>query len=91
MFGKRGTLYVMDYETLLLASPTDDPKLPRTRELKVENPGEWMVMWGHFIDCLRKGATPLTNGPESKKAVELVAAIYRSLESGAPAPLPAAR
>ncbi len=91
VFGKRGTLYVMDYETLLLASPTDDPKLPRTRELKVENPGEWVVMWGHFIDCLRKGATPLTNGPESKKAVELVAAIYRSLESGAPAPLPAAR
>ena len=47
-------------------------------------------MWGHFIDCLRSVATPLTNGPESKKAVELVAAIYRSLDSGAPAALPAA-
>ena len=44
-------------------------------------------MWEHFIDCLRTGATPLTNGAESKKAVELVAAIYRSLESGAPVPL----
>ena len=26
VFGKQGTLYVMDYETLLLASPTDDPR-----------------------------------------------------------------
>ena len=87
VFGKRGSLYVMDYETLILASPSTDPALPHTRELKVDNPGEWVVMWGHFIDCLRTGAVPLTNGPESKKAVELVAAIYRSLESGAPVPL----
>ena len=87
VFGKRGSLYVMDYETLILAAPSDDPALPHTRELKVDNPGEWVVMWGHFIDCLRTGAVPLTNGPESKKAVELVAAIYRSLESGAPVPL----
>ena len=90
VFGKQGTLYVMDYETLLLASPTADPRGPRMEEITVENPGEWVVMWGHFIDCLRTGATPLTNGPESKKAVQLVAAIYRSLESGAPVPLPAA-
>ena len=47
-------------------------------------------MWGHFIDCLRTGATPLSSGPESKKAVELVAAIYRSLDTGAPVPLPVA-
>ena len=87
VFGKRGTLYVMDYETLILASPTDDPALPRTREIKVDNPGEWVVMWGHFIDCLRTGSVPLTNGPESKKAVELVAAIHRSLDSGTPVPL----
>lgn len=84
VFGTRASLYVMDDETLILASPTDDPRAPRTRELKVDNPGEWVVMWGHFIDCLRSGATPLTNGPESTKAVELVAAIYRSLDSGAP-------
>ena len=29
VFGKQGTLYVMDYETLLLASPTDDPTAER--------------------------------------------------------------
>ena len=90
LFGTRGTLYVMDYETLLLASPTDDPTVPRTQELKVQNTGEWVAMWGHFIDCLRTGATPLSNGPEAKKAVELVAAIYRSLATGAPVRLPPA-
>ena len=88
VFGKRGSLYVMDHETLVLASPTDDPRAPRTRELKVNNPGEWVVMWGHFIDCLRTEATPLSNGPESKKAVDLVAAIYRSLDTGKPVALP---
>ncbi|MDE0221700.1 MAG: hypothetical protein OXJ90_20700 [Spirochaetaceae bacterium] len=89
MFGKRASLYVMDHETLVLASPTDDPRAPRTQELKVDNPGEWVVLWGHFIDCLRSSATALTDGPESKKAVELVAAIYRSLDTGAPVALPA--
>ena len=87
VFGKRATLYVMDHETLLLAHPTDDPRVPRLEEIPVEDRGDWVVMWEHFIECLRTGATPLTNGPESKKAVELVAAIYRSLESGAPVPL----
>ena len=42
-------------------------------------------------DCLRTGATPLSNGPESKKAVELVVAIYRRLDSGAAVPLPKAK
>ena len=56
----------------------------------MQNTGEWVAMWGHFIDCLRTGATPLSNGPEAKKAVQLVAAIYRSLATGAPVRLPPA-
>ena len=56
LFGTRGTLYVMDYETLVLASPTDDPTAPRTQELKVQNTGEWVAMWGalHRLPAYRR-------------------------------------
>ena len=88
LFGKAGTLYVMDYETITLFYPTDNPKEPRREQVQVEHVSEWVHMWRHFIDCVRSGTQPVSHRREAKKAVELVAAVYRSLETGAPVALP---
>jgi len=47
-------------------------------------------MWEHFADCVEKKLTPLTSGPDGRKSLELVLAIYRSAETGKPVRLPLA-
>ena len=88
VFGKDGTLYVMDDQTLALSYRVEEGD-PQIEEVKVGQLAfHAPYMWEHFIDCVRTGKTPLTNGYESRIAVELVHAIYQSIETGAPVPLP---
>ncbi len=44
----------------------------------------------HFAQAVRRGEQPDTSGPEARKSLELVLAIYRSARSGAPVTLPLA-
>jgi predicted dehydrogenase len=41
-----------------------------------------------FLDALEAGKSPLTDGPEARKAVEIILAIYRSAREGKPVALP---
>ena len=40
------------------------------------------------LTAIKKGKPPLVNGPEGRKAVELILAIYKSAETGKPVKLP---
>lgn len=42
----------------------------------------------HFIQCLRSGEEPLTSGRRQRRALEVVLAAYRSMETGQPVLLP---
>ncbi len=44
--------------------------------------------FAHFRDCVSTGKTPLTNGVEAAKSVELAVAAYRSAETGKVVTLP---
>lgn len=40
------------------------------------------MYYQHVVDCLRKGATQTVDGNEGRKSVELINAIYESVETG---------
>jgi UDP-N-acetyl-2-amino-2-deoxyglucuronate dehydrogenase len=42
------------------------------------------------VNAIRKGTTPLIDGPEGRRAVEIILAIYKSAETGRAVPLPLA-
>jgi len=48
---------------------------------------EYETMYAHFADCIRTGQTPLTSAREARRSLELVLAIYRSIETRRPAKL----
>jgi predicted dehydrogenase len=49
-----------------------------------------MLQFQDVIAAIRKGKQPLIDGPEGRKAVELILAIYKSAETGKPVKLPLA-
>jgi predicted dehydrogenase len=93
VFGKRGTLYLEDGETLILTHP-DQPereiqrKTPGTDPVEVKAEPVVPSMWEHFAECIRSRKQPLTSGEQGRRALELVEAIYRSVDSGKPIRLP---
>ena len=46
------------------------------------------ALFADFIDALENNREPLTNGAESKKALEIILAIYKSQKDGKPVDLP---
>lgn len=50
------------------------PKVDQTEALEIE--------CRHFIDCIQKGARPITDGYAGLQVVELLEAAQRSLERG---------
>ena len=42
------------------------------------------------LSAMKKGTKPLIDGPEGRRAVELILAIYKSAETGKPVKLPLA-
>ena len=86
LFGREGCLY---FDGAIHLSSL--PGSAHGRDLSVvpeDPPGE--SMWEHFADCVEKRLTPLTSGPDGRKTLELVLAIYRSAETGKPVRLPLA-
>ena len=51
-------------------------------EVPAGNP--FVHLWAHFEACLRSGEAPLTSGADALWTQKLIAAIYRSMESGRP-------
>ena len=49
-----------------------------------------MLQFQDVLAAIKKGTQPLVDGPEGRKAVELILAIYKSAESGKPVKLPLA-
>jgi UDP-N-acetyl-2-amino-2-deoxyglucuronate dehydrogenase len=49
-----------------------------------------MLQFQDVLTAIKKGTQPLVDGPEGRKAVELILAIYKSAESGKPVKLPLA-
>jgi predicted dehydrogenase len=49
-----------------------------------------MLQFQDVLAAIKKGKQPLIDGPEGRKAVELILAIYKSAESGKPVKLPLA-
>ncbi len=58
-----------------------DPAAGVTGKLHVPN-------FEDFLSAIDKGREPLLSGPESRKSVEIILAIYRSAETGKPVDLP---
>ena len=49
-----------------------------------------MLQFQDVLNAIKKGTQPLIDGPEGRRAVELILAIYKSAESGKPVKLPLA-
>jgi predicted dehydrogenase len=90
IFGASGALYVEEKDTVQLATrgAAGESATVETIEIEAESAGP--SMWEHFALCVRDGATPLTDGASARRALALVAAIYRSMETGGPVDLPSA-
>jgi predicted dehydrogenase len=49
-----------------------------------------MLQFQDVLNAIKKGKKPLIDGPEGRKAIELILAIYKSAETGKPVKLPLA-
>ena len=49
-----------------------------------------MLQFQDVLTAIKKGKQPLVDGPEGRKAIELILAIYKSAETGKPVKLPIA-
>jgi predicted dehydrogenase len=49
-----------------------------------------MLQFQDVLNAIKKGKQPLVDGPEGRKAIELILAIYKSAETGKPVKLPLA-
>jgi UDP-N-acetyl-2-amino-2-deoxyglucuronate dehydrogenase len=47
-----------------------------------------MLQFQDVLNAIKKGTKPLVDGPEGRKAIELILAIYKSAETGKPVKLP---
>jgi predicted dehydrogenase len=49
-----------------------------------------MLQFQDVVNAIKKGKQPLVDGPEGRKAIELILAIYKSAETGKAVKLPLA-
>lgn len=72
----------------------EEPDIPyETKEFFSENPPDvygfgHVEYYRHVVDCLANGARPLVDGVEARKSLELLTAIYESIETGEEVRLP---
>lgn len=51
-------------------------------------PNNYQRLWHHFIDCILNDAEPLTKGADGAHAVEVMCAVFKSMETGGWVDLP---
>lgn len=74
--GRDGTLLLRNFDLLLGLRHLE------AGEMRPITPPAGETMYAHFADCIRNGKTPLTDGMEGYKTLQLVRAIYQSMETG---------
>jgi predicted dehydrogenase len=89
VFGKEGSLYVMDEQTLAVAYPGKEGQRPQIEEVSADD--GFPSLWEHFAACIKMRKPPLTDAAVGRKALELVLAIYRSLDTKRPVAFPLER
>lgn len=77
LFGKDGSIYLTDMNSLYVV----DSKMHMTRVDVVDT---YDSMWAHFAKCITSGCTPITNGLEARRSLELALAINCSANTGKP-------
>lgn len=87
VFGSRGEIVVRGAETISLASESRfgdralhalDPAAEAPDVVEDAFAGEL----AHFVECVRSGGTPLTDGPGARRALVVIEAGYKSAELG---------
>jgi predicted dehydrogenase len=84
LFGREGCLYFDG--AIRVSNPSRKDLGPDLVVVPFDE--HYESMWEHFADCVDKKITPLTSGPDGRKSLELVLAIYRSAETHRPVRLP---
>jgi predicted dehydrogenase len=82
LFCEKGTLYFG-------RTPINDKPIvvqlinpPSTLIPEIAPVSEIGTRYQHFIDCIEKGKSPVTNGMEGLKALEVILSVYKSMETG---------
>lgn len=87
VLGTKGEVVVTDGERVTMASESRFGD----RELHTLDPAEeagdlaeeaFAAQFGHFIDCIETGATPLTDAESARNTVAVIEAAYESAETG---------
>lgn len=89
--GDLGSLSLQDGQTIRLFSERED-FLPQgvlaQHELYVPESDIFVAEIEHFLRSIRTGEEPITSGRSQRKPLEIVLAVYQSMESGQPVVLP---
>jgi predicted dehydrogenase len=76
--GERGSLEVVAPDQLRVTTPEE------TRAIQIPQQDTFRLEVRHFLECVRSRAEPLTSARRQRPNLELVAAAYRSIETGRP-------
>ena len=85
--GDLGSLYSPDLRTLQLYSAREDYLVdgrPMRKDIHIPESDTFLLEVLHFLKCLHTGQEPSTSGRVQRRALELVLAAYRSMETGMP-------
>jgi len=85
--GELGSMVVEDGHTIRLYSEQPEMQGKESliqHEIYVPEQDTFLLEVQHFLDCLRTGNEPVTNGRAMRRPLEIVLAAYRSTETGAP-------
>ncbi len=85
--GDLGSIIVPGYRTIRVFSERSD-FLPHgalaQHDIHIPEEDTFALEIGHFIECIRTGAEPITSGRSQRRPLEAVLAAYRSMEIGLP-------
>jgi predicted dehydrogenase len=95
ILGERGTVViggfaVNEMQTWEFEDEAEDDALART-EYSVNPPNVYgfghQAYYEHVVSCLRSGAPALVDGLEGRRSLEVITALYESIETGQEVPL----
>jgi predicted dehydrogenase len=90
ILGENGTVEIGGFAVNSVKTWQFATELPEDKEViqkySVNPPNVYgfghQAYYEHVVDCLTNGATPLVDGIEGRKSVELLSALYESIETG---------
>jgi predicted dehydrogenase len=85
--GDLGSLSTSDGQTITVFSERED-YLPggqlREHRIHVPSQNSFQLQIAHFLESIRTDTEPITSGRSQRRALEIVLAAYRSMETGQP-------